>query len=111
MTKMNDAFQESDWKRFRALVPELRERYLVERNSELLEILNNGKLTPTECFWEAKDRMDETARVLESCLNGHTRSKMVFFMQVMFRNGILLEGDLSGFSEEVRNRVLVMKEI
>lgn len=106
---MKHEFQESDWKRFRAIVPELREHYIVERNAELLEIFNDEKLSQTERFWEVKDRQDEIAGILKSCLDGHTRSKMVFFMQVMYRHQMLMDEDMGGFSEGVRERVLVMK--
>lgn len=108
---MNHEFQESDWKRFRAIVPELRERYLVKRNADLLEIFNDEKLSQTERFWEVKNRQDEIAGILKSCLDGHTRSKMVFFMQVMYRHEMLVDEDLGGFSEEVQKRAWVMKGI
>ena len=42
---------ESDWKTFRKIVPELRERYLRNVNPELKALLQNPKLSPTEQCW------------------------------------------------------------
>lgn len=41
---MSDKPKESDWKTFRKLVPELRERYLRQRNAELNAILHDESL-------------------------------------------------------------------
>jgi hypothetical protein len=43
---------ESDWKLFRAMASLLRERYLREKNQELLEILSDDHQTHTDRFWE-----------------------------------------------------------
>ncbi len=48
---MSDA-NESDWKLFRAMASLLRERYLREKNQELLEILSDDHQTHTDRFWE-----------------------------------------------------------
>ena len=103
--------EENDWKRFRAMVPELRERYLRERNAELMGILQDGSLTPTEKFWSASERMEEVGKILRTCLDGHTRSKMMSFLMLMYRYQMLTDQDLKGFSEEVRMRIASLSEI
>ena len=101
----HDQPSESDWKKFRAIVPELRERYLRERNSELRAILQDESLTPTNQFWAASDRIEEIRKILRSCLDGHSRSKMMNFLAIMYRHQMLTESDLDGFSEEILVRL------
>lgn len=96
---------ESDWKRFRALVPELRERYLRDRNAELICILEDEALTPTEKFWTASERMDGIGGILRSCLDDHRRSNMMHSLRLMYCHGMISDEDLNGFSEGVRERI------
>jgi hypothetical protein len=46
---------ESDWRKFSALIPIFRERYLVSRNAKLAALLTNASKTETERFWEAEE--------------------------------------------------------
>jgi len=101
----HDRPSESDWKKFRAIVPELRERYLRERNSELSAILRDESSTPTTQFWTASERIEEIGKILRSCLDGHSRSTMMNYLMIMYRHQMLTEEDLDGFSEEVRGRL------
>lgn len=103
---MNDRPKESDWKRFRAMVPGLRERYLVKCNADLVDLLQNGSSTATGRFWEVEKRVGKEAGILRSCLDGHSRSKMFHSMLLMYRHRMLTDGDLDHFSEELRDRVL-----
>ena len=98
---------ESDWKKFRAIVPELRERYLSERNIELISILQDEALTPTEKFWTASERIDEIGVVLRACLEDHRRSKMMLSLMLMYRHRMISDEDLEVFSEEVRKRIVL----
>lgn len=108
---MHDRPKESDWKAFRAMVPELRERYLRARNEELMAILGDSSKTPTDCFWAAEERTKETAKALVACLDGHTRSKMVLFITLMLGNGMMTTADLACFSEELRERLLRLHDL
>jgi hypothetical protein len=101
----HDRPSESDWKKFRTIVPELRERYLRERNSELGAILRDESSTPTNQFWAASERIEEIGKILRMCLDGHSRSKMVYYLMAMYRHQMLTEEDLDGFSEEVLERL------
>ena len=42
--------KESDWKTFQKVVPELRERYLEEKNKEIVAIFTDEGRTPTQRF-------------------------------------------------------------
>ena len=97
--------QESDWRKFRDLVPVLRERYIAERNTKYREILEDSKKTETDRFWAVFGSMEVEARVLRSCLDGHSRSSMWMYLERMRRAGMLRKEDLAGFSTELQEQV------
>jgi hypothetical protein len=96
---------ESDWKRFRAIVPELRERYLRGRNAELIATLQDEALTPTEMFWTASELMEEIGGILRACLDDHRRSTMFHALRLMVHHQMITAEDLDGFSDELRERI------
>jgi hypothetical protein len=96
---------ESDWKLFSGMAPKLRERYLAERNARIVALLTNPKKNETERFWEALEVMEKEAKILQKCLDGHSRSKMWMFMMTMISVGMLKQEDMAGFSEELRKEV------
>ncbi len=93
---------ESDWRKFREMVPMLRERYLIERNARIVRILTHPKKNETERFWDALEVMKKEAKILQQCLDGHSRSSMWLFMTAMLRVGMLKKEDLSQFSDELQ---------
>ena len=97
--------KESDWKTFRKIVPELRERYLTEKNKEIVAIFMDEGRTPTERFWDARERIEKERKILESGLDGHSRSSMEWYMHLMYRHGMMSGSDLENFSEELRNDI------
>ena len=97
--------KESDWKAFRKMVPELRERYLAEKNKEIAAIFMDEGRTPTQRFWDARERIEKERKILEACLDGHSRSKMRWYMYLMYRYGMLSNSDLESFSEDLRNDI------
>ncbi len=108
---MIDKPLESDWKCFSKHVPEWRERYLSRKNRELVAVLEDSKRTPTEQFWDTKQLMKEQAKILTDCLDGHSRSKMILSLQLMFRYGLIGEPDLAMFSEELRERIISINAV
>jgi hypothetical protein len=102
---MNTKPIESDWKKFRDMVEFLRERYLKEKNQALLEILTDSDRTPTAQFWDTFDQMKKEMKVLQDCLDGHSRSNMYFSMHLMLNYGMLKEEDLNGFSESLQEQL------
>jgi protein-tyrosine phosphatase len=102
---MNGKPKESDWKRFRGIVPDLRERYLRQKNQELVDLLKDPKKTATEQFWDTLEEMHKEKKILCNCLDGHSRSKMMSFMLLMRRYGMLKESDLQGFSEDLQEKL------
>ena len=101
-TKPRADSMEKDWKLFRKRVPEWRERFLKAKNQELIELLSDPESTPTDQFWDAERRIRDLATVLTNCLDGHSRSRMTFFLQCMLGERIIDQSDLEEFSESFR---------
>ncbi len=96
---------ESDWRTFRDMVPMLRERYLAELNARIVHMLTAPHKNETERFWDSFELMEKEAKVLQQCLDGHSRSRMWVFMISMLRVGMLKREDLSQFSEELQREL------
>jgi len=96
---------ESDWKKFRDIVPKLRERYLADRNARISALLTDPKKNETDRFWAAMEEMEKEARILRQCLDGHSRSKMWLYMLTMIRAGMLKKEDMAEFSESLQEEV------
>ena len=97
--------QESDWKRFRSLIPMVRERYLAEQNAMLLKILTDPNRSETERFWDAFNRGKEVREILTDCLDGHSKSKMVLYIRLMLRARMMCQDDLVSFSDELQTHL------
>lgn len=61
--------------------------------------------TPTSRFWDAKEMIDRDAKRLRDLLDGHSRSKMEWFLFLMYAQGFIGDADLDEFSEELRERI------
>lgn len=108
---MSDRPRESDWKLYSSMIPELRERYLEEKNRKFASSLNEPGKTETERFWETLEAMDEEAGVLRACLDDHRRSEMINSMSLMFFHGMISVEDLEQFSSELRETVQSIQKI
>lgn len=96
---------ESDWKKFRDMVPMLRERYLTAQNARLARLLTNPAKTETERFCDTFEAMEKEAKVLQRCLDGHSRSSMYRYMLTMIGAGMLTREDVSVFSPELQKDI------
>jgi hypothetical protein len=96
---------ESDWKKYRAMLPVWRERYLAERNPRIAALLGDPKMTETECFWEAEKRIAKEARILSQCLDDIRRSKMWASLMSMRAAKMISREDLADFSDELQDQV------
>jgi len=106
-----DKPKESDWKTFRKMVPDLRERSLRQKNQEIIHLLSEKGRTPTERFWAADERLEKEARIRIDGLDGHSRSKMTGSMFLMVRHGLLNDSDPENFSEDLREDIKRSAEI
>jgi hypothetical protein len=57
--------EESDWKKFKAMVPPLRERCLAARNGPIAARLTDPKKSATERFRDAMEEMEKEAKLPE----------------------------------------------
>jgi len=96
---------ESDWRKFRDMLPRLRERYLAEHNARIARLLTDPQKTPTECFVDADKAMRELGKTLHACLDGYSRSNMDFHLILMRGHGMLTREDAAVFSEELQKRL------
>jgi hypothetical protein len=97
--------QEADWKVFRRLIPELRERYLRKQNAKLVALLSAPGKTETERFWDAEEAVRREAKILRDCLDNFSRSHAFESILLMRRHGLLEAADLGQFSEELREKL------
>lgn len=97
--------KESDWKKFRRCIDDWRDRYLETTLADIVEDLQPVDDSPTERFWRAQERMDETAGILQSCFDGLRRSNMMQRLAMMHGYGIIDDADLEPFSEDIQQRV------
>ena len=102
---MNGDPKESDWKQYRDMVEFLKERYLKETNHKLCEILTDSERSATDQFWDTFEEMKKEKRVIQECLDRHSRSYMYLSMLLMLKCGMLKEEDLKGFSGELQERL------
>lgn len=96
---------ESDWKVLRKRVPEWRERYLESINQSIAGILLDESMAPTERFWNGKERVDEGTELLLDLLDGHSESKMSWYLSLMHGHGFIGDDDLYEFGHELRDRI------
>jgi len=94
--------KESDWKLYSSLVPQWRERYLQIKNEAFAAHLSDPAKTPTDQFWDVLEEMKAEAKVLNSCLGHHSRSRMFLSMAQMLRHDLIFKEDLTEFSEELQ---------
>lgn len=99
---------EADWKTFRRLIPELRERYLARRNREIAALLAAPQKTETERFWDAEEEIQRQERILRACLDDIRRSRLLEMLFLMRRHGMLLDADLEHFSTEIQEHLRSM---
>lgn len=94
--------RESDWKKFTAMIPKLRERYLVTCNARIAGLLADPRKTETERFWDAHEAMEKEAKLLHHCLDGYSRSTLWSYIISMIRHGMLTRDDCAQFSEDLQ---------
>lgn len=100
---------ESDWKIFKKNVVIWRERYLAQKNTEIAAMLTNSDKNPSDQFWDAMELMKKESKILVSCLDNHSRSKMTISLHLMIKYGLIREPDLALFSEELVGYILASK--
>lgn len=101
---MNDPL-ESDWKKFRAMLPVWRERYLAERNVRIVAALTAEGKSQTVRFWDGDELIRKEARVLQQCFDDIRRSRMLERLWAMHGSGVIRREDLAAFSQDLQSKV------
>ncbi len=94
--------KKSDWIKFRDSLDQWRERYLKRKNYEIQAILEDGKLSETEKFWNIVDFQKTESKILRNCLDGYSKSRMTLHMALMKKHEMIFQEDIQEFSEELQ---------
>jgi hypothetical protein len=109
LTSSSSALKKRLWKptekKFRTMVPNLRERYVIASNARLLALLTHPRKTATERFWETLKEMELEANILDACFDGHSRSSIWRYLNLMILNGMLKREDAAVFSAELQQQL------
>jgi hypothetical protein len=97
--------READWKKFSAMLPVWRERYLAEKNPRIAAVLTEPGKTETERFWAAEKVIVKEARTLQRCLDDIRRSRMIERLLEMRLAKMISREDLADFSAELREAI------
>ena len=96
---------ESDWKKFRAMLPVWRERYLAEKNLRIAAVLADAAKTDTDRFWDAEKLIGKEVRILRRCFDDIRRSRMWERLAEMRDAGVIRREDLTEFSPKLQDQV------
>jgi hypothetical protein len=96
---------ESDWKKFRAMLPVWRERYLAQKNLRISAVLADAVKTETERFWDVEKLIGKEARTLQRCFDDIRRSRMWERLAEMRGAGVIRREDLTEFSQKLQDQV------
>ena len=97
---------ESDWKLFRARLPEWQSAYMDRLNQEYIAILT-GPGRPSEKFWALEKRISKDQRHT-GVIADMRRSVMYQNLLSLLNEGAITLADLDGFSEDLRERMAFM---
>lgn len=99
--------KESDWKKFRARLPQWQERYMDRLNHAYIALLE-GEGAASEKFWELVKRVNKNRRDT-GVIAEMSRSKMIYSLADLLNEGAITEDDIADFSEEVRQHVSMLR--
>lgn len=96
-------FLQSDWKLFRAKIPEWQEVYMEKLIEEYASLLNEKK-PASEKFWEMESRIKEDKHK-PGVIIEMRRSEMINNIIALLNDNVITLDDLSDFSEELKETV------
>jgi len=102
---------ETDWQLFKRHIPKWREHYLAIKNKEIVSILTDENKTPTEQFWNAKDKIFKISKILCDCFDDLSRSEMIYKLLYMYNYGVISKDNLVEFSDELKEKLYTMLNI
>ena len=94
-------FEETDWKLFRAKLPEWQEAYMERLLAEYAELLA-GDASASEKFWALDKRIRADRQCLGVRVHEESRSKLQDILTGLMIENVITEDDLQDFSESLR---------
>ena len=101
--------KKSDWKRFRERLPEWQENYMERLIEEYISFLQSDAQASTK-FWEMEKRIKQDKRRPGVQLTLEKRN-VDFDLLHLINDGVIGLNDLEGFSQELIDRVLELKNM
>ncbi|MGN0634155.1 MAG: multidrug transporter [Oscillospiraceae bacterium] len=95
--------KESDWKIFRAKVPDWQETYMENLIKEYISLLSEEKLA-SDKFWELESLVKKDKR-RPGVIIEMRRSKMIYNIIALLNDNVITFDDLNDFSEELRETI------
>ncbi len=105
---MQERFPKSDWKLFRAKLPDWQEAYMDKLNQEYIRLLSEDG-SPSEKFWKLDKRIKADKRSPGVQLQ-MSRSDLFFNLLALLNDGVIGLDDLKDFSEDLRETVQTFYE-
>jgi len=99
--------RESDWKKFTKLKKIALERFCESVLDESRVLCDREDLTAHERYLELYKIIQKRDRELGRAFDGHSRSRADQQLRDMYNKGLVTDDELSKFSEETRNLVLL----
>jgi len=96
-------FKESDWRRYRKLLPQWQTRFMAGLCDEYAKLLTTGK-DPCDTFWALEARIRKDKKNLGVIVEIR-RSTFLFTLLNMLVLRVISEEDLDSFSEELRSEL------
>jgi len=99
--------RESDWKKFTKLKKIALERFCESVLDESRVLCDREDLTAHERYLELYKIIQKRDRELGRAFDGHSRSRADQQLRDMYNKGLVTDDELSKFSEETRNLVIL----
>ena len=91
---------ENDWKQLRRKLPDWQENYMDKLIHEYVDLLQ-GEGNPSDRFWALEKRIREDKKDT-GVSTEMSRSRMLWILHDLFREGAITLDDLDGFSDELK---------
>ncbi len=98
---------EKDWKLFRKLLPEWQERHMEKLLGEYAAIIAGGGNASTK-FWKLEGRLRKDVKHVGVCAR-MSRSTMVHNLLSLLAEKAIVEADLEGFSDELKQTLSLLR--
>ncbi|MCQ2462312.1 MAG: multidrug transporter [Clostridia bacterium] len=102
-------YPESDWKLFRSRIIQWQETYMDKLNKEYMEILTGDSL-PSEKFWRLEEKINRDKKSPGVTLR-MSRNDLFPNILNLLHNEIITADDLNGFSDSLKDAVLLFENM